>query len=47
MVESSKLQKLVDDGIVKRKYLGKNLRYSFAKINEDLCEMPDLSLIHI
>ncbi len=41
MVESSKLQKLVDDGIVKRKYLGKNLRYSFAKINEDLCEMPD------
>ena len=41
MVESSKLQQLVDSGIVKRKYLGKNLRYSFAKINEDLCEMPD------
>ncbi len=41
MVESSKLQKLVDSGIVKRKYLGKNLRYSFSKINEDICEMPD------
>ena len=41
MVEPSKLQKLVDSGIVKRKYLGKNMRYSFSKINEDLCEMPD------
>ena len=41
MVEPSKLQKLVDNGIVKRVNLGNNTRYSFSKINENLCEMPN------
>ena len=42
MVESSKLQDLVKENIVKPTYLGKNLRYSFSKINENLVEIPNL-----